>query len=501
METFKRLPVIVRNSPSDSVPGDENDRRYFKLFYEKFASDLCGYFHTPFWTRLILQECHHEPAIRHQILAISALCEAYTARPDQRDLHLQFALMEQGKAIRQLRKRLSTESVRLASIASVIFGCFESFHGNIETATQQLSSGVRLVRHWRNEKSHKFKNTSSRNLATMVPFQKAIDPEIYEVLERLELPLASFAALNPAYNYTFLEADEKQDINILPITDRFGSLEEAFPPALQLCTLTFHHLRKCIPYKTSSLPITFPDLIIRNQKTLLDAIKRWRVSFHPIFRTMRLDLSHPVHLGALQFDVCCRAFTIIAETSLSMFETVYDEYNEAFQYIINASDVILQRDHDARSVARSIIGKGAHAAKVEQDEDSQMPKFQFVMGLIVPLFYAATRCREPPIRWNAIALLRKWKARDGIWDAVRVARVAEWVISLEEGKMASEQMHSATVPGYTSGANLLIKEEWRVRLHTLKWNVDIKRDEIKVECVQGAGHGKSELCQAILNEF
>ena len=40
--------LAIPQDPSDSVPGDEFERRYFQLFLEKLSVDLCGYFETPF---------------------------------------------------------------------------------------------------------------------------------------------------------------------------------------------------------------------------------------------------------------------------------------------------------------------------------------------------------------------------------------------------------------------------------------------------------------------
>ena len=187
----------------------------------------------------------------------------------------------------------------------------------------------------------------------------------------------------------------------------------------------------------------------------MSAISSWKSAFAPLFHALSLNASSPEHLGALQFDVCVRVFETTVATSNSVDEIIYDTFTERFQYVVNSSREILQKDHDLRARAG--------------------PRLRFDMGLIMPLFFTATRCRDGTVRKLAIALLRKWKGRNGVWDGVQAARVAEWVVRIEE-------------EGGCDKAGF-VEEEWRVRMHTLKWNVvnNGQRDEICVECYKQPG--------------
>jgi hypothetical protein len=81
------------------------------------------------------------------------------------------------------------------------------------------------------------------------------------------------------------------------------------------------------------------------------------------------------------------------------------------------------------------------------------------------IYVVATRCREPFIRRDAIAPLREWPSKNGIWDSLHIAQVAEWIMGIEEE--------------VARGSNN-IPEEARVRMSSLKvttrrggsmWNV------------------------------
>jgi hypothetical protein len=103
------------------------------------------------------------------------------------------------------------------------------------------------------------------------------------------------------------------------------------------------------------------------------------------------------------------------------------------------------------------------------------------MGLIMTLYYVATRCRDSLIRRDAIAILREFPCKNGIWDSLQAAKVAEWIVNIEEEG---------------SAGNIPIPEAARVRMNSLKV---ISQDAgIDVECIQGSPDGISKLRMANL---
>lgn len=98
------------------------------------------------------------------------------------------------------------------------------------------------------------------------------------------------------------------------------------------------------------------------------------------------------------------------------------------------------------------------------------------------VYYAATRCRDSSVRRNAIAILRSRPSKNGVWNSLQVARVAEWGFELEE-KGQDE--------------NGFISENCRIRMHTLKWSSS--HGYINVECVQGTGEEGSKFQTAALS--
>jgi hypothetical protein len=119
-------------------------------------------------------------------------------------------------------------------------------------------------------------------------------------------------------------------------------------------------------------------------------------------------------------------------------ESRWDNYVAAFRRTVDLGEEIV--DELCRSDPRS--------------------SFSVEMGYIDPVFYAASRCRDPWIRRRAIAILKKLPRQEGIWQSTGAAAVAEkWMEVEEEGLEA-----------ITSAAD--VPEHKRVALIETAVNVD-----------------------------
>lgn len=54
------------------------------------------------------------------------------------------------------------------------------------------------------------------------------------------------------------------------------------------------------------------------------------------------------------------------------------------------------------------------------------------LGIVIPLYQAAVRCRDPYQRRRAISMLRSAHRKEGVWDSLGAAACAEWIIEVEE---------------------------------------------------------------------
>lgn len=102
------------------------ERRSFDFFCQRTVRILSGIFNPTFWTRLVLQATHHEPAIKHAVIALGALHEC--AQVGSRDEPSIFAMQQYGKAIGCLVEPIQGRQKQAADVAlmtCVLFVCFE----------------------------------------------------------------------------------------------------------------------------------------------------------------------------------------------------------------------------------------------------------------------------------------------------------------------------------------------------------------------------------------
>ncbi len=150
---------MILYSPSMNIHATEEESRYFEVFSERTAHELSGFFDPTFWTRLVLQESHNVPAIRHAVIALGALSKSMDTAPGP-DLkvnviqsmdkkHYEHAVSQHLKAIQALNYYISSSEapqLRNALIACMLFVCFETFQGSYASSVQQTYGGLKILR-------------------------------------------------------------------------------------------------------------------------------------------------------------------------------------------------------------------------------------------------------------------------------------------------------------------------------------------------------------------
>ncbi|KAG0649745.1 Aspercryptin biosynthesis cluster-specific transcription regulator atnN ame [Hyphodiscus hymeniophilus] len=140
-------------------PHNEDESQYFQRFIEYSAGELSGFFDPSFWTRLVLQEAHVVPPIRHAAIAIGALNKSLENAPgpglkvniiqniDKK--HHAAAVSQYLRAIQALNNYITASNdpqLRTALVACLLFVCFETFQGSLASAVQQTYGGLKILR-------------------------------------------------------------------------------------------------------------------------------------------------------------------------------------------------------------------------------------------------------------------------------------------------------------------------------------------------------------------
>jgi hypothetical protein len=161
--------LVLLQRISTSIAGSVEEKRSFQYYLNHTAPELSGYYDTSFWEKLLLQAAMAEPALRHAVIGIGSLHEAFAEpakrldyAPDNTDGG--FAINQYTKAIAHLRRSLATgEQQPLTALMScILFVCFDSIRGHFASA---------LVRH------HNYPCSCSSNFCVLGPFtQRSKDP-------------------------------------------------------------------------------------------------------------------------------------------------------------------------------------------------------------------------------------------------------------------------------------------------------------------------------------
>jgi len=401
-------------SPTVSIPGDAEERRYFQRFCDKTSKELCGAFDPKFWTEKVLQLCHHDPPIRLAVIALGALAKSLevTSFPTKLSLsgfpqidhhhldeHHQYALRHYSKAVASLRTILNDgrRHLRTSLTSCVLFMCFEAFQGNYDGSLTHLRGGTRLLADWR---------LARRGLAARLSqdsrseIQDGLVDDLGRMFARLD---AQGLFVPPPFPTPELPWED------VVVPDSFDSTQEAREQWDFLFCGIAQLYRQSITHSQQSPEELLTPAWLEMHEHYTKQLLQWRTSFQGIF-------VEELHSGAIRADMSTvlsiyyNLATILLAASVQHTEMIFDEYNHLFAEILSKCNHLLSNT----------------------DDPSNTSRFTLDVGTILPLAITATKCRDRRIRRQSIALLWSHARREGLcFDTITVARLCAWLSSIE----------------------------------------------------------------------
>jgi hypothetical protein len=151
-------------------------------------------------------------------------------------------------------------------------------------------------------------------------------------------------------------------------------------------------------------------LFLSERQALLDKLMQWKASFAATSsRTPDVERDWIISYLLMYWAVC---YTSLA-ACVSSRQTVFDDYMDHFAEIIEHAKGYLR--HGAQSTNVRLLSS-------------------FDPGVIPPLYFCATKCRDPILRREALRLMRQAPRQENLWAFVAPELVVEKVISVEEGE-------------------------------------------------------------------
>ncbi len=390
------------------VSKDQAERRSFQYFRERTAPELqcdktvCS--GSPFWDGFVLRASYHQQVVRHAAAAIGSFHESLDLGPGSQALTARgFAFEQYNKAISVLTKSNGSLPTEDVLVACILFTWFENLQGSFAISLDHLKNGVKILEAWRS------KSISKTNAGASVA---TIDDHLGPMLDRLKLQADVF--LNSVDR-----GELPQPSSNLP--KEFLSLSQAHHRFYQIIHWTCHELE--IGLKKQSLEYVETELI----PVISSKLNQWYDLLEQYLDGGSKDAEINEELDPhwrIKSELHLRIQYHQAMLMLHAFpydlETRFDGQLEHFRSIVSLSQRFLD-EMDAEAGAGDSLELDVAYGAFEHDH-----------AIIPSLFLTACRCRDPVIRREAIAIMRRRRWREDIWDSAISAHIAEYLMLLEE---------------------------------------------------------------------
>ncbi|KAL9116215.1 MAG: hypothetical protein Q9227_000586 [Pyrenula ochraceoflavens] len=416
----KCLYDSTRSIPFE-VFDDPAERKLFQHFREKTINQWSGLDDYQFWNGPITQASLSHPEIRHVITAIAARHEGIDkglTKENGLDESPEYAaaVEQSNKAIALLRDPCSNLPIGVLIISCVLFTIFESLQDD-QIPIRYIKNAMDLVK---SLSTHAHGTPSTEE---MIFLRAEIFPMLARICQRfytgLDQPFALRVYLSTTPRKTLMEPD---------MPSCFSSLLEANSYLDKY--RTWAHMNTSRPLLAGK-PVFGPEAQLRLDRLTqewnkaLDASLGQTKSFPSsvLMSQFRRDVAL---LKAHQKFILLRLHATTLAT-----EAAYDSLYTDLREMITLYQLSL-RDGSEQSLQPCY----------------QRPyNFGLSSGVIEPLFFAATRCRDPTLRREAIDLLRISSIpREGIWDPMVMSLLAEAVMDLEEEGLLPSPRSSSDIP-------------------------------------------------------
>lgn len=410
--------------PSNHLPGPA-----FGYFLHRSSLDLTGPLHAHVWNSYVLSICATSPAIQHAITAFSGFHRLFSLpeskQIDDRESWKQYFLA--SEAIRALVGKITSGHERDVDgkeeilVACAMFGNLELLLGNMNAASKHLDSGLAVIRQ------------SLSTITTRKAVESCPDIEPQTLLDSRVIGLMEHFGQLDLQVLTFLPSQHISTPNPL-LAPAYRILQVTQPSTDSLTSQVYRMVKHSLywirhfarPHRYSTVQ---PPSLRSARDKLLSDLETWRFALQAYqgepssSQTKIVNLLVASHLAALQL-----------RSSLSPHESGFDTAQNlsSFRAIIK--------------YCRAMLATPGPRPNAALDPESYVPANGEVQHHAVELFllledctaealyYTALKCRDPQLRREAMFFLSGIESAR-VWDGPMMAKVADFVIGLEERGM------------------------------------------------------------------
>lgn len=439
---------------------DGREKRALTVFHQTIGPEFSQSFAWHLWVQGIPLMAVHNDAIRHGVIALSDVYEQYFHVLHESHSGISaFALEHYGKAVREMMRltlKHTAEAVEVALIGCLIFAALEEMQGHYQSALTHLESGLNILAQHDGSPErmpevyigriylrHAFVRIESQGLAmgpmihkqSTIPINKCVKrvPQTFQTITQASL------AMNSLFNRVLLFLQDRDASSIDLLDDAWRA--EAVTQRRRLLLSQFEGWCQAF-----------------NDAPLDEAKDNGGIALLEFYRTylsimLRVDLRQ----GQVTFEAFEKEFqdmVLLASVFLSSVSTIIPGYRplqkeiEVTLHSCEPGSMMPNPQHcpgswvgiapDATPVAGSewpVLPeprlKRPAAPLLPKPGDFYKPSYSVGLSIVEPLHSVCVRCRNPRIRRQALQLLKMCNRKEGIWDSLICAKVAERIIDLE----------------------------------------------------------------------
>jgi hypothetical protein len=418
------IPLI--RPPSTSIFDTEDEHRYFKFFSDRTVAHIAGCYNPLLWNQSVLQACEGERSILYAAIAIGALDLFFrtgrshveldpTIPNDDAAAHYRFSLQQMNKAIKQMRETVQKkQDLRTTLLASILIIAFEIYHGNHESALDQIRSSVQLLEDWTAPYN------CTLDTAALSPSPHTVEDDLVHAFYRLEIEGMVYIDKLPVQCHLSRKDDRASTVEKMPFA--FSTISEAQIFGKILMRRVIHFLIVAWTYDPETVQEPDKSLYVLDKircrateeslaerERYRDELARWYKAFTPLLSRATASPEARDRYSAICLQVhylcTCIAIDCLFRPSEMFFDTLKPQLIE----VLTLTKILLDHEDDSF--------------------------FVFDSQVILPLEIVARKCRDPGVRREAIRLMEGVKRREGFMDSLVLARVCRWLVGIEEEGM------------------------------------------------------------------
>ena len=274
---------------------------------------------------------------------------------------------------------------------------FDILQNRLDSALHHLRSASRMLDDW--EQHLRSQSTSSEREV----IDNHIGPMISRFRESADIPGTRPNLKQPSTQAAFQTPSLHQD-GTLSLT--FFNLSHA--------SVCLHNLVQAVCGRIPEAHELKPALRQPFYNNGINALQSWRNRFKKFLQPLDSKLLHEnrrrICLLDIHFYTVCTMFPVLVYKN----EMLFDDQLATFKKVVKACQQVID-------IESGLAGS----------TDVKM-SFSFDLGIISPLYFAASRCRDPCLRREAVRLLISSSRREGFWLSWVTGLVANQIVMIEE---------------------------------------------------------------------